>query len=145
MYDLIDVFCFPDQTVKEIYCQNSIIKCHLYLNLTDTNSCSIFFHFICKKECGIRESESRHLIFELIKQSKIIKRFDLFGEFWDQFKIRDVKLKKQMGLYEIENFDNANLFTIAVNSNEYFEILKNRLINKKHKGVRHDMPGMKLC
>ena len=56
-----------------------------------------------------------------------------------------MKLKEQMGLCEIENFDNANLFTIAVNSNEYFEILKNRLINKKHKGVRHGMPGMKLC
>ena len=53
-----------------------------------------------------------------------------------------MKLKKQMGLYEIENIDNANICTIAVNPKEYFEKLKNRLINKKHKGVRRDTPGM---
>ena len=142
VYDLIDVFWVPDETVQEIYCQNSIIKCHLYLNLTDTGSCSIFFNFICKKECDIRERESRNLIFEILKQSKIIKRFDLSDELWDQFKICDVKLKKQMDLYEIENTDNANICTIAVNPKEYFEKLKNRLINKKHKGVRRDTPGM---
>ena len=55
-YDLIDVFCFPDETVKEIYCQNSIIKCHLYLNLTDTNSCSISFNFICKKNVKLKKA-----------------------------------------------------------------------------------------
>ena len=97
VYDLIDVFWFPDETVKEIYCQNSIIKCHLYLCLNYSDSCSIFFNFICKKECDIRESKSRNLIFEILKQSKIIKRFDLSYEFWDQFKIRDVKLKKNYG------------------------------------------------
>ena len=92
MYDLIDVFCLLDETVKEIYCQNLIIKCHLYLNHTNTYSCSIFFNFICKKECDIRQSKSRNLIFVILKQSKIIKRFDLYDEFWDQFKICDMKL-----------------------------------------------------
>lgn len=48
----------------------------------------------------------------------------------------NLKLKKQMGLYEIENIDNANICTIAVNSKEYFEKLKNRSINKKHNGVK---------
>ena len=81
VYDLIDVFCFPDETVNETYCKNSIIKCHFYLNLTNTDSCSIFFNFICKKECDIAESESRNLIFEILKQWKIIKRFDLSDEF----------------------------------------------------------------
>ena len=47
-----------------------------------------------------------------------------------------------MGLYEIENIANANICTIAVNSKEYFEKLKNRLINKKYKEVRRDTPGM---
>ena len=47
-----------------------------------------------------------------------------------------------MGLYEIENIDNANICTIAVKSKEYFEKLKNRSINKKHKGVRRDTPAM---
>ena len=49
VYDLIDVFCFPNETVNEIYCKKSIIKFHLYLNLTDTNSCSIFFILFVKK------------------------------------------------------------------------------------------------
>ena len=31
-----------------------------------------------------------------------------------------------MGLYEIENIDNVNICTIAVNPKEYFEKLKNR-------------------
>ena len=30
----------------------------MYLNLTDTDSCSCFFNFICKKDCEIKESES---------------------------------------------------------------------------------------
>ena len=49
-----------------------------------------------------------------------------------------------MGLYEIENISNANICTIAVNPKEYLEKLKNRLINKKHKGVRQDTQGMKF-
>ena len=67
VYDLIDVFCFPIEEVRRIYDLYSIIKCHLCLNLTDTDSCSIFFNFICKKECNIKESESRKLIFEILK------------------------------------------------------------------------------
>ena len=47
-----------------------------------------------------------------------------------------------MGLYEIENIDNQNICTIAINSKEYFEKFKNRKINKKHKRVRRDTEGM---
>ena len=49
-----------------------------------------------------------------------------------------------MGLYEIENISNANICTIAVNPKEYLEKLKNRLINKKHKGVRQVRKGWNL-
>ena len=77
VYDLIDVFSFPTEEVKRIYGLYSIIKCHLYLNLIDNDSRSIFFNFICKKECNIKESESRKLFFEISKQSKIAKRLDL--------------------------------------------------------------------
>ena len=56
--------------------------------------------------------------------------------------MRNEKLEKQMGLYEIENINNANVCTIAVNPKSYFEKLKNRSVNKKHKGVRRDTPGM---
>ena len=47
-----------------------------------------------------------------------------------------------MGLYEIQNIDNPNICTIAINPKEYFEKFKNRKINKKHKGVRRDTPGI---
>ena len=47
-----------------------------------------------------------------------------------------------MGLYEVENLDNGNRCTIAINPKEYFEKFKDRKINKKHKGVRCDTPGM---
>ena len=139
---MIDVFCIPNEEIKEPYHRRLIIKCRIYLNLTDTDSCLIFFNFICKKECIIRESESRDLIFEILKWSKIIKRLDLPDEFWEQFGVCDKKLKKQVGLYEIENIDNANICRIDVNPKEYFEKLRNKAINKKHKGVRRDAPGI---
>ena len=53
----------------------------------------------------------------------------------------DKSTKKVMGLYEIENIDNQNICTIAINPKEYFEKFKNRKINK-HKGVRRDTEGM---
>ena len=140
--DLIDIICFPAEEVRRICDQYPIIKCHLYLNLTDTYGCSIFLDFICKKECNIKESESRKLNFEILKQSKIAKRLDISDKFWQQFKMRNEKLRKQMELYEIENIDNANICAIAVNPKEYFEKLKNRPINKKYKGVRRNTPGM---
>ena len=71
-----------------------------------------------------------------------MKRLDLSDKFWQQFNIRDESLRKEMGLYEMENIDSANICTIAVNPKEYFEKLKNRLINKKQKVVRRDTPGM---
>ena len=47
-----------------------------------------------------------------------------------------------MGLYEIENIENPNICTIAINLKEYFEKFKNQQINKKHKGIRRDIPQM---
>ena len=50
--------------------------------------------------------------------------------------------RKVMGLYEVENLDNANLCTIVINPKEFFEKFKDRKTNKKHKGVKRDMLGM---
>ena len=52
------------------------------------------------------------------------------------------KLKKQVGLYEVENVSNGNILTIAVNPKGYFEKYKDYSVNKKHKGVRRNTPGM---
>ena len=75
-------------------------------------------------------------------KSKILNRLDLSDNFWKEYNVYDNSTKKQMGLCEIENIDNQNICTIAVNPKEYFEKFKNRKINKKHKGVRRDTPGM---
>ena len=51
-------------------------------------------------------------------------------------------VKKQIGLYEIGNIDDANICTIAINPKEYFEKFKNRSFSKEDKGVRRDTLGM---
>ena len=142
VYDMIDVFFFPNEEIQQIYDYYQIEKCFLYQNLTDSDSTSLFFNFICSLDCSVPESEARKIIFECLKKSKILNRLDLSDEFWKQFEIYNANTKKVMGLYEIENIGNQNICTIAVNPKEYFEKFKNRKINKKHKGVRKDTQGM---
>ena len=139
---MIDVLCFPTEEVKTIYETYDITKCYINLNLSDTDSCSCFLNFICKKECNIKEIESRNLVFEILKQSKIAARLDLSDPFWSQFEIHNENVRKQIGLYEIENISEANICTIAVNPKECFEKFKNKTLNKKHKSVRRDTKGM---
>ena len=55
--------------------------------------CSIFFNFICKKACNSKESKYGKLIFEILKQSKFAKRLDVLDKFWQQFDIRNEKLR----------------------------------------------------
>ena len=65
VYDLIDVFMFPNEEIKKIYNINKINRCYLYQNLTNTGSTSLFFVFICDLNCCIREDEARDIIFEV--------------------------------------------------------------------------------
>ena len=131
VYDMIDVFCFPTEQIKEIYTRYLIRKCFLYQNLTDTDSTSLFFLFICDLESELPESEARKVIFECMINSKILDRLDVSDNFWKQFNVQKSSTKKQMGLFEIESIDNQNICTIAVNPKEYFEKFKDRNINKK--------------
>ena len=50
-YDFLETFSFPTEEIRKIYNRNSIIKCHIYLDLTDTDSCSFFILFVCEIEC----------------------------------------------------------------------------------------------
>ena len=102
----------------------------------------MFFIFICKLECCIPESDFRNVLFEIFKHSKIGPRLEVSDDFWQQFKMQNKGTRKVMGLYEVENLDNANLCTIAINPKEYFEKFKDRNINKKHKEVRRDTLGI---
>ena len=50
---------------------------------------------------------------------------------WEIFGVQNKSFKKQFGLYEIENINNANVLTIALNPKEYFEIFKESSVDKK--------------
>ena len=63
VYDLIDVFMFPNEEIQEIYAEFNIERCYLYQTLTDTDSTSFFFVFICDLKCSIDERKTRDIIF----------------------------------------------------------------------------------
>ena len=142
VYDIIDVFMFPDETTKSIYEKYKIEKCYVYQCLTDTDSTSINFIFVCDFGCVVDEDIARKIIFEVMTTSKILKRLDLSDDFWSQFNVQDKKLKKQVGLFEAENINKANVTTIAMNPKEYLEEFEDLSINKKHKGIKKGTPGM---
>ena len=142
VYDMIDVFCFPNEDVRAIYAKNHIIKCLLYLILTDTDSCSIKFLFISHLKSKITEAQTRDLIFQILLQSKIGPRLDKSDKFYDNFKSCVKSEKKQVEFKKSESTDNSNIVTVAVTPKEYFEVFRNKKINKKHKGVKKSTQGM---
>ena len=77
VYDLIDVFMFPNEEIKKIYAKFKVDRCYLYQNFTDTESASISFVFICDLKCSIDERKSRDIIFKVIIKSKILERLFL--------------------------------------------------------------------
>ena len=75
-------------------------------------------------------------------KSKVFDRLDLSAEFYNQLNCRNEKLKKNVPLFEVENIDNANVITIALNPKEYYERFVNYSDNKKHKGIKKLTPDM---
>ena len=61
VYDLIDILMFSDETVKSIYDKYEIIKCFLYQKLTDIDSTSVFFVFICRLSYSFDKEKSRNI------------------------------------------------------------------------------------
>ena len=75
-------------------------------------------------------------------QSKIFERLDLSADLWGKFEVQNKKLKKQVGLFEIEKIDKPNVITIALNPKEYYERFHDHSDNKKHKGLKKSTHGM---
>ena len=69
VYDLTDVFMFPNEDINKIYEMYKVEKCFLYQNLTDTDSTSIFFIFVCDLGRTVDEAKSRKTIFEVMIKS----------------------------------------------------------------------------
>ena len=71
VYNLIDVFMFPNEEIKKIYDEYNVQRC-LYQNLTDADSSSVFFDFICDSSSSVDERKSRDIIFKVIKKVKYL-------------------------------------------------------------------------
>ena len=65
VYDLIDVFMFPNEDTRKRYDKYQVQKCYLNQNLTDTDIASVFFY----------------LSFGLFSWRKKIKRYN-FLKWW---------------------------------------------------------------
>ena len=70
-------------------------------------------------------------------KSKIFDRLDFSAEFCEQFNFQNENLRKQVGLFEIENIDKPNVTTIVLNPKEYFECFSNHSDNKKYKVLKN--------
>ena len=98
------------------------------MNLTDTDSASLFFDFISKLDCSRTEDRARYL-FEILTETQILKWLESSDKFWGNFNVCSQTLKKKKNEWHY-------MITIAVNSLK--NILKNikiKTINKKHKGM----------
>ena len=116
----------------------------MFQNLTDRESTSLFFIFVCKLSCSINEKTVRNINFEVLTKSKVLNRLHLSENVWEQFNVQNKSLKKQVGMYEVENINNKNISTLVINTKKYFEKYKNVLINEKHKGLKKNSPGIVL-
>ena len=74
VYDLIDIFSFPNDKIQQIYDYYQMERCFLYQNLTETDSTSLFFNFICKLDCSVPESEAKKKIFRMFEKIKNLKQ-----------------------------------------------------------------------
>ena len=50
--------------------------------------------------------------------------------------------RKKLGYHKIENIGNPCLLTMAADPKEYLELLKDRVLNKKHKGIKKGSSGL---
>ena len=66
----------------------------MYQNLTDTDSTSLFFVFMCNLHCQLNEKVSRNVILEAMINSKIFEMLDLSNVVWSQFDVRNTSTEK---------------------------------------------------
>ena len=107
VYDLIDIFMFPNQDIQEIYQKYQENKCYFYQNVTDTDSTLMFFVFICDLTSSVSEDKVRNIIFDVMLKSKVLGRLDLSAEFFEQFNCRNEELA--LGFWKLKVLTNQIL------------------------------------
>ena len=95
IYDLTETFMFRNKKTRAIYGECQIDYVYVYQILTDTDSTSLEFVIFCKLENKIPEKMFREILFKVIVNNKILERFDVSHEFWEQFGVRDPKTQKR--------------------------------------------------
>ena len=67
--------------------------------------------FLSDLNSEIPENKFRDILFEVIIESEIYKRFDSSHEFWDIYNARKKNKRKKLGYHEIENISEPCLLT----------------------------------
>ena len=73
--------CFLLKKQKKTYNEYKMQKGFAYQNLTDADSTSIFFVFICNLLCSVNEKNSRKIFPKVLIWSKILQRLDVSDDF----------------------------------------------------------------
>ena len=136
IYDLTDAFCLPDKRVRSLFEEKGIMKCFVYLLLTKTDSVLIQFIFVYllfvylyllfDRSCLITDKEPRNFRSEMALGSKNFGRLNLLHEYFEWFNTQDKKLRKLVGLYEIETIKNPIIISVKFNPDEYYEHHKHK-------------------
>ena len=80
-------------------------KVFLFQNLPDTDSPSMFFLFLFVNFCVLLMKKLPETFFEVLTKSEVLNRLYLSNNFWEQFNVQNKSLKKQVGLYKVENIN----------------------------------------
>ena len=89
---------FPTKKIRAIFNEYSIDFIYMYQTLTDAASESSQFLIFSKDKGKVPEKMFRAILFLVIMNSKVLDRFDVSQEFWQQFNVRDEKVHKQFVL-----------------------------------------------
>ena len=142
IYQLAELFMFPDEIIQAIYNKYQIERVYVYHVLIDTDSTAIQFVVISSAESTFTEPQVHNIILEIFSQTSVVNIFDKSDDFWKQFNVHDGSNQKVLGLYEVESINDPCLVTLAVNPKEYFEYFQSHRTNKKHKGIKKGALGM---
>ena len=81
IYKISVTFCFPEESIKEIYKKHMIDKVEIFHVLTDTDSTSLKFMFISKPNSEVPEDKFRAYNLKLQLHLKYIKDLTLLTIF----------------------------------------------------------------
>ena len=94
IYQLAELFMFPDEIVQAIYDKYQIERLYVYHVLTDTDSTAMQFVVISSTQSTFSEPQVRNIIFEVIFRTSVVDRFDKSDDFWKQFNVYDASNQK---------------------------------------------------